>query len=235
MQTDSAKRGFGRSFLWWIIGTTAAVPVTKMVESYYDVSFLTPAILIVWEWVNQELVVVRWLVLALLVVLLALAGLGFGVIRDTSKENEQVLTELRKASLKIKGLLDEVKTLTFDRDQAQAELSEVCSRLNETVSALSDANRTISSLQKPIEKPLNEQQRRVLAFITHSDNSGEQCTVGILGKRLQLTLVQADNARDVLLSRGLVEEYSSFGITMISLSPKGRAHVLEPDFNMSFL
>ncbi|TXI06846.1 MAG: hypothetical protein E6Q70_07030 [Pseudomonas monteilii] len=42
-----------KTVMWWVVGTVAAVPLTKLVESYFDVSFFTPAIMKLWGWIQS--------------------------------------------------------------------------------------------------------------------------------------------------------------------------------------
>ncbi|ETK18212.1 hypothetical protein H097_12943 [Pseudomonas sp. FH4] len=39
--------------LWWVLGTVAAVPITKWVESQLNLSFFSPAILGLWSWMQS--------------------------------------------------------------------------------------------------------------------------------------------------------------------------------------
>ena len=74
----------------WVFATCAAVPLTKFVESYYDVSIFSPAITGVWSWIvsigswfASDVSFPIWLVflLGLLMTLLAVPVLKRGYVR----------------------------------------------------------------------------------------------------------------------------------------------------------
>lgn len=80
MQKDVAKQGSKlKTIMWWAIGTIAAVPLTKKVESYYDVSFFSPAISGLWSWMQgvgswfaRDVSLPFWLVMLVLVLMVLL-------------------------------------------------------------------------------------------------------------------------------------------------------------------
>ncbi|WP_444447875.1 hypothetical protein [Pseudomonas kurunegalensis] len=42
-----------KTVLWWVVATLAAVPLTKLAESHLDVSFFSPAIVGLWNWIQS--------------------------------------------------------------------------------------------------------------------------------------------------------------------------------------
>ena len=75
-----------KKVFWWGVGTVAAVPITKAVESHYDVSFFSPAISGMWSWMQsvgswfvRDVSLPFWVVL-LAVVLIALLLVPVGAL-----------------------------------------------------------------------------------------------------------------------------------------------------------
>lgn len=104
MHKDFAKKGSRfKTILVWVFGTCAAVPLTKFVESYYDVSIFSPAITRVWSWMvsigswfASDVSFPIWLVflLGLLMTLLAMPVLRRGYVRYfKDAESEATLSE----------------------------------------------------------------------------------------------------------------------------------------------
>lgn len=42
-----------KTVVWWVVATFAAVPLTKLAESHLDVSFFSPAIVGLWNWIQS--------------------------------------------------------------------------------------------------------------------------------------------------------------------------------------
>ncbi|WP_277960731.1 hypothetical protein [Pseudomonas sp. RIT-To-2] len=64
---------------WWALGTVAAVPITKAVESHFDVSLFSPAISGLWGWLlsvghwfARDVTFPLWLILLLCLLILIL-------------------------------------------------------------------------------------------------------------------------------------------------------------------
>ncbi|VVP63717.1 hypothetical protein PS907_00600 [Pseudomonas fluorescens] len=104
MHKDYAKKGSRfKKILVWVFGTCAAVPLTKFVESYYDVSIFSPAITGGWSWMvsigswfASDVSFPIWLVflLGLLMTLLVVPVLKRGYVRYfKDAESEAPLSE----------------------------------------------------------------------------------------------------------------------------------------------
>jgi hypothetical protein len=86
-----------KTVMWWVVGTVATVPLTKLVESYFDVSFFTPAIMKLfgwvqsaWGWLGNDVSLPVWVTLLLcLTSLLSLVFLGFFVYANWFEEGEE--------------------------------------------------------------------------------------------------------------------------------------------------
>lgn len=236
MQTDNAKQGSGlKKIAGWTIGTIAAWAVTKMFDSYYDVSFFSSMYAAVGAWLSQTIPVHLWLfwvtgigsTLAIVFGLWALSekrlGVGFA-----KAEQEKAFAKAREAMAKLNAVDATLNATTKELKTAKQELDAVKSELTAAYAKIAD-------LETPKVQPLNEHQRRVLAAIAYYDNSDEECYVKNLGQRIKFTMVQTEGAVDVLMKRKLVDEYYTNGGRGVSLSPNGREYVLHPDFDMSFL
>ncbi|VVP63715.1 hypothetical protein PS907_00599 [Pseudomonas fluorescens] len=225
-----------------VVGTVLLAPFAKWGEDQLNLSILSPLIDGAWRWIvnvgswlGQPIPTALWVQISIFIWAVVMSALFVRALKDaaqTETANKAIFDSVYRQ-------MDEASTTIDDQskelEKTKGELVAACSNLSSVRTELKAAQATIADLRTPKEKPLNEHQRKALAAIAFANNSGELITAGMLCKRLQLTAVQADNVVDVLLSRGLVEEYSSYGMTMLSLSAKGRAYVLEPDFDSSFL
>jgi hypothetical protein len=237
MQTDNAKQGSGlKKVLGWTVATIAAVPVTKMVESYFDVSFFTSMFAAAGAWLSQSSSILVWefLVLAISAVLLGGYGIWSGLDKHLAVGAAEA--EREKAYAKARETIGKLNAVDATLNATMKELKTAKHDLEAVKSDLAAAHAKIADLQTPKEQVLTEHQRIVLAGIMYFDNSGEQCYVKNLSERIEFSMVQTDGAVDVLVKRKLVEEwYTSLGNRVVSLSPDGREFVLHPDFDMSFL
>lgn len=86
---------------WWVLGTVAAVPLTKLAESSLDVSVFSPYIMGLWHWIESgwnwlgsEVSLPVWVSLLLcLGSLLSLALIGVVVYARWFEKNEQQAPE----------------------------------------------------------------------------------------------------------------------------------------------
>jgi hypothetical protein len=80
MQTDNAKQNSKlKKVLCWVLGTVAAVPITKWVESQLNLSFFSPAISGLWSsmksggsWLARDVSFPFWVVLLAVVLIVLL-------------------------------------------------------------------------------------------------------------------------------------------------------------------
>lgn len=225
---------------YWMLGTIAAVPLTKMAESYFDVSFFSSTFAAAWlwaaTWLNQTFLVQLWLLLSVAAVLALLSGIAVWSVLDKRLEVSVTKAEQEKAYAKAREAIGKLNSVDAALNATRSELQVVRNELEATELERTKAIARIVELQTPKVQPLNEQQRIVLAGIAHYDNSDENCSIKSLGQKIKFSLVQTDGAVDVLVKRKLVEEYyNSYGSRIVSLSPEGRAYVLQPDFDISFI
>lgn len=56
MQANGARRNASlktvKKVFWWVLGTMVAVPITKWVETQLNLSFISPAIAWLWNWIS---------------------------------------------------------------------------------------------------------------------------------------------------------------------------------------
>ncbi|KJZ44864.1 hypothetical protein [Pseudomonas fluorescens] len=236
MDTDNAKQGSGlKKIVGWTVATIAAVPVTKMVESYFDVSFFTSMFAAAVAWLGQTIPIHLWL--------FWVAGIGsilaivFGVWALSEKRLGEgfAKAELEKAFAKAREAMAKLNAVDATLNATTKELKTAKLALEAVKSELKTAHTKIADLETPKIQPLNEHQRRVLAAIAYYDNSDEECYLKKLSQRIKFTMVQTEGAVDVLVKRKLVDEFYTNGGRGVSLSPNGREYVLHPEFDMSFL
>lgn len=246
MQTDHVKQESrpktAMKVFWWVLATVAAVPITKWVESQLSFSFFTPAISGLWSWMlsvgawlNLTASIFMWEFLVITVGAGLMGAGGIWAVYEwklkvdaAQKEVDKAHAESRAATVKLNIANATLNTTTDELEAAKLELDTARSELN-------IAHAKITDLQTPKVQPLNEQQRMVLAAIAYYDNTDEECYVKSLSQRIKLTMVETEGAVDVLLKRNLVTDFYSNAGRGVFLTPDGRAYVLQPDFNMSFL
>lgn len=246
MQTDNAEQGsrfkMAKTVSYWVIGTVAAVPLTKMVESYYDVSFFSPAILglkdrilSVGTWLSQTVPLQMWFFWV--VTLIAILGATFGIwaIRDKRLEVGAAKAEQKKAYEKAREANGKFNAVDATLNATTKELKAAKLELDAARSELKAAQVKIADLQTPKVQPLTESHHIVLAGIMIYDNADKPCYVKDLSQKIHFTMVQTEGAVDVLVKRKLVDEYYTNGGRGVSLTADGRAYVLHPDFDMSHL
>ncbi|MCS4246206.1 hypothetical protein [Pseudomonas sp. BIGb0164] len=230
------------SALMAIVGAVLLAPFSKWGEEQLNPSILSPLIDGVWSWIvsvgswlGQPIPTALWVQISIFIWAVVMSTLFVRALKAAAQTEITNKAIFDSADRQMHEACTTIDHQSNELEKTKGELVAACSNLSSVKTDLKAAQATIADLRTPKEKPLNEHQRRALAAIAFANNSGEVITAGMLCKRLQLNAVQADNAVDVLSSRGLVEEYSSYGMTMLSLSAKGRAYVLEPDFDSSFL
>lgn len=238
-----------KSILKWLISALMAVvgavllaPFSKWGEDQLNPSILSPLIDGVWSWIvnvgswlGQPLPTALWVQISIFIWAVIMSALFVRALKGAAQTETANKAILDNSDRQMDEACTMIDRQSKELERTKDELDAVSSNLSSVKADLNAAQATIADLKTPKEKPLNEQQRRALAAITFGENSGEQCNLGILCARLQLTRVQTESAVDVLLAQGLVEEYSGLGMTWLCLSAKGRAFVLEPDFDLSFL
>lgn len=93
-----------KKVLGWVLGTVAAVPITKWVESELNLSLFSPAISGLWGWLKgvaswfmRDVSLPFWLLMLMIVVILLLAGLVgirlFALSRKTAPSAGAPLTD----------------------------------------------------------------------------------------------------------------------------------------------
>lgn len=247
MQTDDAKQAGNlqavKKIILWVLVTVIAGRLAKWGEDELNLSIFTPVadwvqgwMLSAIAWLNLSGSIHVWELLALAVLAIALAALGLWGIFQARREMREAEAELDAANSDVKTTRVAMAAFKAELEATKTKLSGTQEELKKTLAELEVSTNAIADLQTPKEQPLNDSQRIVLAAIAYYDNSAEQCYVNDLSKRINFTMVQTDGATDVLVKRELVHAYyTDHGNRAVSLSPEGRAYVLQPDFDMSFL
>lgn len=243
MQTDIAKQGSGlKKIAGWTVATIAAVPVTKMVESYFDVSFFTSMFAAVGAWVSsvvsslgQTIPVQLWFFWVVLIVPSLLGALGVWSFVVKRLDVSAAKAEEKMAYAKARDSIGKLNAVDATLNATMKELEVTRKKLEITESELAEAVAKIADLQTPKVQPLTESHHIVLAGITIYDNADKPCYVRDLSQKIKFTMVQTEGAVDVLVKRKLVDEYYTNGGRGVSLTADGRAYVLHPDFDMSHL
>lgn len=243
MQTENAKQGSGlKKITGWTVATIAAVPVTKMVESYLDVSFFTSMFAAVGAWVSsvvsslgQTVPVQLWFFWVVLIVSSLLGALGVWSFVVKRLDVSAAKAEEKVAYAKARDSIGKLKAVDATLNATMKELEVTRKKLEMTESELAEAVAKIADLQTPKVKPLTESHHIVLAGIMIYDNADKPCYVRDLSQKINFTMVQAEGAVDVLVKRKLVDEFYTNGGRGVSLTADGRAYVLHPDFDMSHL
>lgn len=243
MQTGDVKQGFGLKLLKGLAAAmlvpVLGVPATKLAESYFNVSFFSSQFEAagVWavNWLGQTIPVQLWLFWVVVTASALVWAFGIWSFLDKRFEVGIAKAEQEKAYAKAREAIEQLKAGSKKLEAAEVELKSTRKRLKATDSELNAASAKIADLETPKERPLTEHQRIALACIAYYHNADEQCYARDLIQRINFTVLQAEGALDVLLKRKLVEEYYTGGSRVVSLSPDGRAYVLQPDFDMSYL
>ncbi|RZI89066.1 MAG: hypothetical protein EOP15_09330 [Pseudomonas sp.] len=223
---QSSKFKTTKTLLGWLLATVAAVPLTKWVESQLNLSFFSPAISGLWSWMqsvgrwlNQPVPVQMWefgiLALCVLVALLLMIWTHF----EANGKLAALGAELDKASVRLGKL-----------DSTQAELDACLVKVDSLKNELVAARGEIEGLQEPKGRPLTEGEVRVIAAIAAFDNVSKKCRTKELPAITELTLLQTDGALDVLAANRLISVGHPTSGKYATLTARGRAHVLSPDF-----
>jgi len=235
MQMDNAKQEpkfkTVKTVLWWVLGTVVAVPITKWVESQLNLSFFSPAISGLWNWMQSagswmslSVSLPLWMLVAVTVWALLMVGVVVWVIVDANGKLKAADAELNDVNAKLSVL----NSIEGKLNSTQAELDVQKVELNA-------AHTKIADLQEPKVPPLTVEQTKVIAAIAAFDNVDKRCITKGLPAWTELTLLQTDGAIDVLEKRKLIQVlYPSSG-KYATLTAGGRAHVLHPDFNPPLL
>ncbi|MFY0730152.1 hypothetical protein [Pseudomonas sp. NFX15] len=236
MQTDNAKQGSVlKKIAGWTFSAFAAWAITKIFDSYYDLSLFSSAYAAVGEWLGQTIPVQQWLFWLVFGAAPLAIALGLWSYWDRRLVVAVAKAEEEKAYKSARDSVEKAKTASKESEVAKQELKVMRKKLEAIDSELAAANAKIADLQTPKVQPLNEQQRLVLAAIAYYDNTDEECYVKSLSQRIKLTMVETEGAVDVLLKRNLVADFYANTGRGVFLSPDGRAYVLSPDFDMSHL
>lgn len=230
------------SALMAVVGAVLLAPFSKWGEDQLNPSILSPLIDGVWSWIvsvgswlGQPIPTALWVQISIFIWAVVMSTLFVRALKAAAQTETTNKAIFDSADRQMHEACTTIDHQSNELEKTKGELVAACSNLSSVKTDLKAAQATIADLRTPKEKPLTEHQRRTLAAITLADNSNEHCTVGILCNRLQLTRVQGENAVDVLKARSLVEEFSGFGVSLVSLSAKGRAYVLESNIDASFL
>ncbi|QVW26374.1 hypothetical protein KJF94_12910 [Pseudomonas hormoni] len=243
MQQDDAKQ---KSKFKWVKGIAAAilvpglgVPVTKLVESHYDVSVFSPAMAGLWslmrgvgDWLNLTAPIYVWEFLVVTVSAGVLGAFGVGTLLYSRLEIRAAKAEQDKAFAKAREVIARLKTVSAELDDAKLELNATRKSLEATDLELKATYVKISELKAPESPPLTKDQDNVIAAIAAYDNEGENCSTRDFPAHIGLTLLEADGAMDVLEAMKLIAFEYYNGQRYVTLTAKGRAYVLRPDFVM---
>lgn len=115
MQTDDVKQSARlrttKKVLWWLLGTMVAVPITKWVETQLSLSFFSPAISGLWNWIlsvggwfGQSAPMPLWMLLAITVYALLMTGAFLWAVIDANKQLDAADVELGAAHSRITEL-----------------------------------------------------------------------------------------------------------------------------------
>lgn len=209
-----------------VVGAVVLAPFAKWGEDQLNLSVLSPVIdrasgwmQSVGIWLDQPVPVQMWeFGILLLCVLVALA-----VMTWTHAEANGKLAALGAE-------LDNANVQLGKLDSTQTELDACREKLDSLTTELEAARGVILDLQEPKVPPLTEEQVKVIAAIAAFDNVSKKCRTKELPKITELTLLQTDGALDVLTVRKLITvAYPDTG-KYATLTAKGRAHVLSPEF-----
>jgi hypothetical protein len=208
MQQDDAKQ---KSRFKWIRGIAAAVlvpgfgvPITKFVESHYDVSFFSPAISDLWGWIlsigtwlNQSFPMQLWMLLAITVGVAFVAVSGLLALREANRE----------------------------LNVGHANLNAVERKLVAAYSRIND----LENPRRPEIPELNSSQQVLLEFMTSCEHQGIYPFVRDYPGAIGLTHLQVRGALDGLVSHGLVQTMYGGPTKKAILTPAGREFVLSAE------
>lgn len=241
MQMDNAKQGYGfkmfKTVSYWVIGTVAAVPITKWVESELNFSFFTPAITALWgwllsvgTWLGQPVPLQIWLFLVILLCAGIMGANGIWAVNDLKSFRKAAQEEQDRADEKARDAIAKLKVVSTELDAAQLALLDTRTNLKAIGLELDAAHAKIAELQTPALPLLTEAQDKVIAAIAAYDSEGKECLANEFPRRIGFTLLEADGAMDVLEARKLIDFQYYSGRRYVTLTAKGRAYVLHPDF-----
>ncbi|GLO08287.1 TPA: hypothetical protein QEM76_001946 [Pseudomonas putida] len=209
-----------------VVGAVVLAPFAKWGEDQLNLSLLSPVIdrLSGWMqsvgiWLNQPVPIQMWeFAILVLCVLVALAV----IIWTHAEANGKLAalgTELDNASLQLEAL-----------DSTQAELDACREKLDSLNKELEAARGEIADLREPKVPPLTKEQVKVIAAIAAFDNVSKKCRTKELPAMTELTLLQTDGALDVLAARKLISVVHPDTGKYATLTARGRAQVLSPEF-----
>lgn len=231
MQTDNAKKGDGlKKILGWTAATIAAVPITKMVENYFDVSLFSTMLAAAGAWLGQTIPIYLWLFWVAGIGSTLAIVFGFWALSEKRLGVGFAKVEQDKAFEKAREAISKLKTANAELDATKLALEVTRKELDAAGLELEAAYAKIAELQTPALPLLSEGQDEVIAAIAAYDSEGKECLASEFPRRIGLTLLEADGAMDVLEARKLIEFQYYNGRRYVSLTAKGRAYVLHPDF-----
>lgn len=207
-----------------VVGAVVLAPFAKWGEDQLNLSIFSPLIDRAWgwlqsvvSWLNQPVPVQMWefgfLVLCALVALMLMTWTHF----EANRKLAALGMELDNASVQLKKL-----------NSTQAELEAHKAELK-------TAQEKIADLLEPKVPPLSQEQDKVLTAIAHFDNAGRKCRTKELPAIAELTPLQTEGALDVLADRKLISVVYPDTGKYATLTARGRAHFLSPDFIPPFL
>jgi hypothetical protein len=208
MQTDDIGRGSKykgvKKVSYWVVGTVVAVPITKWVESQLNLSFFSPAIagLLdfmrgVGDWLNHPVSIQLWMLLVLNVGVALIAGAGLWGISNRNKE-------LRTVNAVLEGV-------------------------NEKLIAAQSRITYLESPRLPEIQPLSLSQQLVLDFIAECEHRASHPFVREYPNYMDLSHLQVKGALDGLITRGLVKTIYAGTTLKALLTSAGREFVLSAE------
>jgi hypothetical protein len=154
VKSEQAPRfGWLRTLGAWALVPGLGVPITKVVENYYNVSFFSPvvsgmlsAVSEVGGWLGRSLSVPMWALVGILISALLIAGAVYWMVSDADARLSALATELSTAKAKLDELLNpKIVTLT---ESQQAVLSAIAFEENNDDGSYISSLPTLVGLQK---------------------------------------------------------------------------------------
>lgn len=220
----------------WALVPGLGVPATKFVESYYDVSLFSPIISGMWNgiqsvgsWMILSVSLPLWMLALITVLALLMVGVVVWVIIDANGKLKDADEELDDVNAKLRELISTGAKLSA----SQAELKSTQAELDVHKEELKAAYAKIADFHVPKVAPLTDEQDKVIATIAAYDNSGKRCLISGIPAAIELTLLQAASAIDVLAQRKLISVMYPPSGKYATLTAAGRAYVLNQDFKHS--
>ncbi|MCP1474832.1 hypothetical protein ABIA54_001078 [Pseudomonas sp. EB276 TE3739] len=203
-----------------------------MAERYFDVASFSTMFATAGVWLGQTVSIQLWL--------FWVAGIGatlaiaFGIWSLSDKRHGVIFAknEQDKAFATAEEATSKLKMANAELDRTKLELGVTRKDLDTVSLELEAAYAKIAELRTPALPPMTEDQDKVIAVIATYDSEGKECPAKEFPGRIGLNLLEADGAMDVLAARKLIEFQYYNDRRYVTLTAKGRAYVLHPDFWM---